>query len=78
MPSFAKSTNRLGLGGLAPAIAKNVQGGAEGGADDFAYFCLPLCPCWRRGEEPFSRPQLPWTVAGGIPGSSGGPDWGRC
>jgi len=39
MPRVAKSTNRLGLGGWAPAAAKKVQGGFFGGADDF---CLLL------------------------------------
>jgi len=59
MPSCAKSTNRLGLGGLAPAIAKNMQGGAEGGVGDFCLLLLAFVSLLEEGGEPFSRPQLP-------------------
>ena len=77
IPSFATSTNRLGLGGLALAIAKKVCGGVLMGADDFCLLLLMLVSLLE-GGEPFSRYQLLWTAAGGSPGSSVAPDWGKC
>ena len=49
MPSCAKSTNKLGLGGLAPAIAKNVQGGAKRGADNFCLLLLAFVSLLEEG-----------------------------
>ena len=52
--SFAMSTNKLGLGGLALVIAKKVHGGVLIGADNF---CLPLLALVSllEGGEPFSK-----------------------
>jgi len=75
--SFATSTNRLGLGGLALVIAKKVHGGVLMGADNFCLPLLVLVSLLERGE-PFSRHQLLWTTAGESPRSSEAPDWGKC
>jgi len=53
MPSCAKSTNRLGLGGLAPAIAENVRGGAKGGAGDFCLLLLAFVSLLEEGGSLF-------------------------